>query len=219
MPSPGPAGSENRLSAALLGLGPAGVLAIVAVLLAGNVIGALLVAVWVGFTRTPWARLGLIYPTNLKRTLLAGVVIGIGLKLLMKALVMPALGFPAVNATYQYLTGNRPAVIRMVITVVFAAGFGEELIWRGFLFARLRPVLRPMAVLAVSSLLFALAHVADQGLAGAAQAFLTGAAFGGLFLGSGDLWLPIVAHAAFDITAVLLIFWNFEASVAHTIFR
>jgi hypothetical protein len=36
---------------------------------------------------------------------------------------------------------------------------------------------------------------------------------------TGRLWTLIVAHAAFDVTAVLLIYWNLEADVAHLLFR
>ena len=48
---------------------------------------------------------------------------------------------------------------------------------------------------------------------------VTGLAFGTAFLLSGSLWLPSAMHAAFDVTAVLLIYWNLETTVVHSIFR
>ena len=35
----------------------------------------------------------------------------------------------------------------------------------------------------------------------------------------GRLWLPMVVHATFDITAVALIYWQWESAVAHLLFR
>src|SRR6476620_1991835 len=115
-----------------------GIAAAIVILLAGNELGAILVVVWALVTHTPWSRLGLKWPANPALTGILGVAIGIALKLIMKALVMPLLGFPPVNAAYHFLAGNSAALPGMLLTVVFAAGVGEELIWRGFLFDRLR---------------------------------------------------------------------------------
>ncbi|TMH27678.1 MAG: CPBP family intramembrane metalloprotease [Betaproteobacteria bacterium] len=58
----------------------------------------------------------------------------------------------------------------------------------------------------------------DQGLPGVEQAAVTGLVFGTVFAVTGQLWLPMVAHAAFDVTAVALIYWNWESAVAHLLF-
>jgi membrane protease YdiL (CAAX protease family) len=107
---------------------------------------------------------------------------------------------------------------------VVGAGFGEELIWRGFLFERLGHLLRPRAganaaMVLITAVLFGLAHYPDQGTAGVAQAAIAGLAFGTLFLATGRLWLPMIVHAAFDVTAVLMIYWNLETVVARLFFR
>jgi hypothetical protein len=31
--------------------------------------------------------------------------------------------------------------------------------------------------------------------------------------------MPIIAHSAFDVAAVLIIYWDLEASVAHFVFQ
>ena len=51
------------------------------------------------------------------------------------------------------------------------------------------------------------------------QAALAGLVFGTVFAVTGQIWLPMVAHAAFDVTAVALIYWNWESAVAHFLFR
>lgn len=68
------------------------------------------------------------------------------------------------------------------------------------------------------ALLFASAHLIDQGIPGAAQAVMTGLTFGTAYLLLGRLWPIMAAHAAYDVTAILLIYWNLETRVAHFLF-
>lgn len=102
--------------------------------------------------------------------------------------------------------------------------FREETIFRGFLFERLRTLLgnsraAAVTILLFTSLLFASAHLIDQGWPGAIQAAITGLAFGVAYLRLGRLWPVMAAHAAFDVTAAFMIYYNVEAAVAHLIFR
>jgi hypothetical protein len=34
-----------------------------------------------------------------------------------------------------------------------------------------------------------------------------------------ELWLLMCAHAAFDVTAVAIIYWEVESAVAHLVFK
>jgi membrane protease YdiL (CAAX protease family) len=155
-------------------------------------------------------------------TITLGVAIGISLKFIAKAIVLPLLGADPINHAYSYLIGNPAALPGILATVVVGGGVGEEIIWRGYLFERLAPLRRAggaAAVLMVSTALFALAHYADQGWSGVQQALVTGLVFGGVFLATGRLWTGMIAHALFDVTAVLMIYWNAEEKVAHLIFH
>ena len=216
--------SDRRLSAALRGRTFIAAVIVVLILLSGNLLGAGLVFVWAALSKTPLQALGFRRPTTLIGTFVGATVGGVSLKLAMKALVMPLLGFGATNDRFAYLIGNRQALVEMLLFVVVGGGFGEETIWRGFLFERLNCLMRPAKwggaiLLAISTILFALAHYADQGVAGVTQAAVTGLVFGSVFIIRGEIWSPMVVHAAFDVTAVLLIYWNLEALVAHAIFR
>ena len=206
------------------GVGPIGLLVLVVILLAGNLIGVLLVLAWSWLSHTPWRRLGLVRPRHLVRSVAVGLLAGTALKLFMKAVVMPLLGAQPINAAYHYLVGNRAALPGMLLTVVLAGGLVEEIIWRGYLFERLGRLLPAGArgkalVVVIAAVLFGVAHYPDQGLAGVEQAIVTGTVFGGIFMVTGELWLPIVMHAAFDVAAVLIIYWNLESNIAHFIFR
>jgi membrane protease YdiL (CAAX protease family) len=66
---------------------------------------------------------------------------------------------------------------------------------------------------------FALTHYPDQGLPGVEQAAITGLTFGTMFAVAGRIWIPMFAHAAFDLTALGIIYWNVESSVAQLTFK
>jgi len=137
---------DDLLAARLRGFGLVGVLAIL-VILAGNLLipplSAVLVLLWAQRSRTPWREIGYVWPERWLRTVAIGLAFGIAFKLVMKAIVMPLLGAPPINAAYHY--------------------------------------------------------------------------FGAIFAVTGRIWLLMVAHAAFDLTAVALIYGNLESAVAHLI--
>ena len=108
--------------------------------------------------------------------------------------------------------------------MIVGAGFGEETLFRGYLFERLGKLLGSAAgakaiIVTLSAGLFGLAHFHDQGLAGVEQATIVGLAFGAIFAVTGSIWMLMCAHAAFDLTALAIIYWNLESDVAHLVFK
>jgi uncharacterized protein len=217
----------ERFAAALRGFGPLGLLAFVIVVganLIATALAALLVLLWALASRTRWQDLGLVRPRSWVSTLLLGILSGAAFKLVMKALVMPLFGAPPLNAAYQYLVANRAALPGALLMVTVGAGFGEELVFRGYLFERLGKLLGSdalgrSAIVVLTAALFGLAHYAGQGVPGVQQATITGLVFGSIFAITGHLWTLVFAHAAFDVTAVLIIYWNLESKVAHLFFK
>ncbi len=209
--------ADDRVAAELRGFGPLGILAIIVILLGNAVViplSAVLVLVWVLRSHTPWSEIGYVRPRSWTRTILVGIAFGIAFKLLMKSIVMPLFGAPAINPAFHYLAGNRAAL----------AGFGEETVFRGYMFERFRKlfgtsVWARVLIVLVTTAWFALDHYPQQGLAGVEQAMVTGLVFGTIVALSGQIWMPMLAHAAFDVTAVAIIYWNVESSVAHFIFE
>ena len=217
---------DDPLAVRLRGFGPLGLAAILLVL-AGNLLvaplSALLVLAWAWRSHTPWAEIGLVPPRSWIAAFGIGIPLGIALKLAMKALVMPLLGALPINAAYHYLAGNEAALPGMIFTVVVVAGVGEELLFRGFLFERLGRLLgtgaaAKAAIALLTAALFGLAHWPEQGLPGAEQGAVVGLVLGTIFAVSGRLWVPMIAHAAFDLIAVALIYWDVETEVATFIF-
>lgn len=215
--------SSASVRTSLRGFGPVGIITIIVILAVGNLAGAALVLIWASASGTQWRDLGFVRPPHGAIDLVLALVAGVLFKILMKALVMPLLGFDAINSTYHYLAGNTTALLVTLLWVIVGGGFGEELIWRGFLFERLGALLGPRAhaklvIVVVTSILFALAHLWDQGVHGAVQATITGLVFGSTYARIRTIWPVMVAHAAFDVAAVLMIYWNLEEPIARLFF-
>jgi membrane protease YdiL (CAAX protease family) len=183
-----------------------------------------LVLMWAWRSHTPWREIGYVRPRSWIGSLAVGIAFGIAFKLLMKAVVMPLLGADPINQAYHFVVGNRAALPGMLYAMIVVASFGEETLFRGYMFERLGKLFgtgagaRVSIVLLVTAL-FALAHYSDQGLAGVEQATITGLVFGTIFAVTGRLWMLMCAHAAFDLTALAIIYWNVEADVAHLVFK
>ncbi len=219
--------SHDRFAFILRGFGPYGILAIL-VIIAGNLIvaplSAILVLVWVRWSRTPWRDIGYLRPESWIGGLVTGLAIGITFKFLMKAIVMPFLGADPINQAYHYVAGNPSALLGMLFVVLLGAGFGEETLYRGYLFERFGKLLgasvgaKAVTVL-VTTAWFGLAHYPVQGLAGVQQAVIFGLVFGTIFAVRGRLWMLMCAHAAFDLTALAMIYWDLESDVAHLVFK
>jgi membrane protease YdiL (CAAX protease family) len=222
-----PAPPDDPVAAALRGFGPVGILAILVILASNFVIApinAILVLLWARLSRTPWREIGYVQPESWIGSVVVGIVFGCAFKFIMKAMVMPLLGAPPTNAAYHFLVGNKAALPGMLFLLMLDAGFGEETVYRGWMFERLgklfgRSVWARTLIVLITSILFSLAHYSVQGLPGSEQALFTGMVFGTIYAVTGRLFLVMVTHVAFDVTALALIYWNFETAVAHSIFK
>jgi membrane protease YdiL (CAAX protease family) len=168
---------RDRFAADLRGFGPLGLLAIAAIVLPGNVpvaglvlpVSGMLVLIWRAASRTPWRDIGYVRPRSWTGGLVLGIALGVGLKLLVKAVVMPLLGADPINHAYRYLAGNTAALPAAAFAMIVAAAFGEETTFRGFLFERLGKLFGPggvakAAIVLITAAWFSLSHLSDQGL-------------------------------------------------------
>jgi len=219
--------SGDRVAAGLRGFGPLGILAIL-LILAGNLIvaplSAVLVLLWARRSHTPWREIGYVRPKSWTAGLAIGIAFGSVFKLLMKIIVMPLLGADPINQAYHYLAGNRAAIPGALFTMIVGAGFGEETLFRGFLFERLGRLFgtgvgAKTSIVLLTAGFFGAAHYPVQGLAGAEQATIFGLVFGTIFALTGRIWMLMCAHAAFDLTALAIIYWDLESEVAHLVFK
>ena len=220
--------SGDRVAAGLRGFGPLGILAILVIVLAGNhpfvPLSAILVLGWARWSRTPWREIGYGRPRSWIGSLAVGIAFGIVFKFLMKSIVMPLLGADPINQAFHYLAGNRAALPAAVYAMIVGAGFGEETFFRGYLFERFGRLFGPgvgarTSIVLLTSVWFGLAHYSLQGLAGVEQGTIFGLVFGTIFAVTRGIWMLMFAHAAFDLTALAIIYWDLESEVAHLVFK
>lgn len=224
--------SKDQFAIELRGFGFVGIIAILLIVFTGNIIlpnmiaipvGAVMVLVWLRLSHTPWHDIGYIKPKSWIGTIAGGILFGILFKLLMKAIMMPLLGADPVNQAYHFLAGN-DALLPAATWAMFVAGFGEETVFRGYMFERLYKLLghgktAKIFIVLFTSVLFALSHYYSQGIAGVEQAMVTGVVFGTIFAFTGSIWFVMIAHTAFDLTALAIIYRDLETYVAHLIFK
>ena len=218
---------DDHLVARLRGFGPLALLAML-VIAAGDFLfhplSGILVLVWAWISRTPWPDLGFVRPKSWLSTLVVAIVFGALLKLVMKALVMPLLGAPEINQAFHFLVGNTAALPWILYRISIGAGFGEETFYRSYLFERLgklfgESVWAKTSIVLLTSLWFGIVHYPFQGLPGAQQALLVGLIFGTIFAIQRQIYFLIIAHFAFDLVAVAIIYYDLEMEVAHFIFK
>ena len=81
------------------------------------------------------------------------------------------------------------------------AGLGEELLFRGFIQRGLENWGSLTAGLVISSVLFGLAHAMTK--AYLLLGILAGFFFGGIYVMTGNLLIPMITHAVYDFVALL----------------
>ena len=218
---------DERLARWLRGFGPLGILAIL-IVLSGNYVftplSAILALVWAWLSRTPWRDLGFVRPGSWAHTIIIGVVFGVALKFAMKSIVMPLFGAPPVNQAFHYLAGNTAAIPLMLYVIIVGAGFGEEVIFRSWAFERLgrmfgSAVWAKVLIVVLTSAWFAYEHYSFQRTPGVQQAAMVGLIFGTIFAMTGRIIMLMIAHTAFDLAALAMIYWDFETAVAQFFFK
>ncbi|WP_338242762.1 CPBP family intramembrane glutamic endopeptidase [Aurantiacibacter hainanensis] len=202
---PASAGAETQLGSAL-----------VASTVVCSALAAMFIAwLWLRREGRVWDAIRLQAPANWRSTL-GWAAVGTGGTIVIFAVgaqLTEALGLGTPDPSFVLaLVTESPAMFALWIVAVawFAAGFGEEVLYRGFLMDRLERLAglrgRPWAVLVIQALLFGLPH-AYQGMGG-----MVVTAMVGLLLGwirnrcGGNLWAVILAHAAVDTIMMSLAF-------------
>lgn len=119
---------------------------------------------------------------------LAGLLIGLGIVFASRLAVHRFEWARALHRDLRALLGPLPG--SEILILALASSVGEEIFFRG--------AMLPAAGLVVSALIFALLHIGPKFrfLPWTVSSFVAGLMFGQLFLWSGDLTGPVVAHFA-----------------------
>lgn len=164
--------------------------------------------------RLPWAAIGLSAPGGAGRlalhTMLA-LVVGWCAALAAMLLAIRGLGWAATDVSrFADVRGDIGALAGALVISWTTAAVGEEILFRGFLQARLRALFgesRGAGALAVlaQAMLFGLAH-AYQGGTGVLVSGAIGLAFGLLMLRFRTVWPLVLAHGLIDTVSMVALY-------------
>jgi membrane protease YdiL (CAAX protease family) len=162
-----------------------------------------------------WRDVGLARPANWPRTIVIGVLCGIGMELLELFVTQPLLvkltgKMPDFSDLGELHSNWKLLLLYLALTWTLAA-FGEEMVYRGYLMNRVAGLFRsPKIAWTISfilvSFIFGLGHI-DQGVTGQVENMIDGALLAAIFLASGcNLWAAIITHGVTDTVDLLLMY-------------
>jgi CAAX protease family protein len=162
-----------------------------------------------------WRAIGLRRPVNWPRTMLLASALAL-YQFPATYVVEPVIAklttgeLPDVSI-FRPLIGNEQQLIFWLAISWTVAAFMEEMVYRGWLTARIAELWRYspagwIVAIVASSILFGLAHW-YQGWSGVVATGVTGLLFGSAYLLSGrNLWCAIVAHGLLDTLGFIMIY-------------
>jgi membrane protease YdiL (CAAX protease family) len=122
--------------------------------------------------------------------------------------VAEALRYEATNPTAALTKGLSAlgplGLIVAVVAVGIAPAFGEEMLFRGFVFNVVKKRWGLVAGVLISGVAFAVGHTYALGLV---PVFLVGAAFALAYHRTGSLWVPVIMHALNNSLLVILTYF------------
>ncbi len=146
--------------------------------------------------RRSMADLGLMFPREARRDMLAGVAWGV---------LLTTITFGLLWATGQIkIIDVQPPVFSMLwmlLTLIVAATF-EELTMRGYILTNFAASMNKFVALGLSSVLFTLMHSLNPNMSvlSVVNIFLAGFVLGIYYLYRRNLWFPIALHIAWNFT-------------------
>jgi membrane protease YdiL (CAAX protease family) len=134
-----------------------------------------------------------------------GALKNLGLGLLMGLVLFSIIvGVAWLAGVYRIVgQGDASHLLLALVAMAIMPGFMEELLFRGILFRWIEEFGGTWAALIVTSALFGLAHILNPNatwFSSFAIAVEAGVLLGGAYMLTGNLWLPIGLHAAWNFT-------------------
>jgi uncharacterized protein len=165
-----------------------------------------------------WRGVGLRLPPQPLRTVLIGIALGVGYQFLGLYAVEPLIArmtsgeIPDVSM-FRFLIHNPEGLAFYLALSWTLAAFMEEMVFRGYLMARVAELWRVsergwIIAALITSVLFGAIHM-YQGLSGMIATGLTGFVFAGAYLATGrNLWVSILAHGFMDTAGFVMMYYG-----------
>ncbi|WP_109299679.1 CPBP family intramembrane glutamic endopeptidase [Aquimarina sp. AU474] len=170
------------------------------------------------FMKSSIDELGLLAPKSWTKTIVIGVILTI-LILLFFTIINPVLLKLFPNeikdlSRFNTIKDNEFMLLVAIVSSWVTAGFGEELIWRGYILKNLAILFGNKKTswvlsLIITSLLFGCIHY-YQGVVGMVQTGLVGLLLGIIYIRNGkkNLWLNIIIHGSIDTISMVALYFG-----------
>lgn len=136
---------------------------------------------------------------------LVGLVAFLWAAMLQEASKLWGWGAPSPQALVELLLANpglSPGKLALVFVAVILAPIAEEAFFRGLVYRAGKALMPPPLALMISALLFALVHFSTYAFA---PLFVFGLLLARAYERTGDLRVPMVMHACFNLASLLMI--------------
>lgn len=161
--------------------------------------------------------IGLAPKAGLFKTIISSIAIFLVLEIVMDFIVQPFVN-ELYNEVPQYdafsgIAHDYSMYIKYLLFIWISAAFGEEILFRGFLFKQLNIIipdfgLKNTTIVLLSSLFFSLPHL-YQGTSGLIITFIFGVLFGTIYICfDKNLWVTILSHGLIDTTFITLAYYD-----------
>ncbi|WP_299385752.1 CPBP family intramembrane glutamic endopeptidase [uncultured Lacinutrix sp.] len=178
----------------------------------------IIIANYIEYKGNPFAALGFQRKKfTLKNILILAPLAALGLFAFYVFAVVPGItkltGVPIDYSSFDQLKGNLPACLIALLVVWATAGFGEEIIFRGYFMRQFVKFFGESKVsiafnIVLLAYFFGFMH-SYQGITGQLVAGFIGALFALIFyLRKYDLWFIIAVHGFFDTFAIICIYYG-----------
>jgi len=155
---------------------------------------------------------------NYKNLLFFAPLVAIGLFILYIFILVPSVtkltGVPIDYSAYKEITGNLPTFLISLLLILAGSGFGEEIIFRGYLMRQFVKFFGDSKISVALNIVliagfFGFMH-SGQGLTGQIVTFAIGAIIAFIFyLRKYDLWFVCSIHCFFNTIALTSIYFGF----------
>lgn len=174
------------------------------------------------FSLTYWndktvATIGFKPKTKTLKTIGNGILLFVTLVPVLDFIVQPLVskltGEIADYSAFEALANNFSLYAEYFLYILISAGFGEEILFRGFLFRQLNILLpeykfKTVLIVMLTAILFSLPHI-YQGLSGLIITLIFGLIFATIYIKSNyNLWITIIFHGLVDIMFLTLAYYD-----------
>ncbi|MBA6151898.1 CPBP family intramembrane glutamic endopeptidase [Gelidibacter maritimus] len=178
----------------------------------------IIIATYIEYKEKPFSALGF-QPEKFtfKNIIVFAPLVALGLFVLYIFVLVPGItrltGAPIDYSSFDQLIGNLPACLIALLLVWATAGFGEEIIFRGYFMRQFVKVFGEGKVSIVLNIVllacfFGYMH-SYQGITGQLVTGIVGALLALIFyLRNYDLWFVIAVHGFFDTIALIFIYFG-----------